>query len=391
MAKKKKKEEAIDWNKLAAGAGVEVLEHMETVPCWIDTGILALNYICSGKFIGGGIPSGRVIEIFGDSSSGKTLIGTNILKGCQTMHGIPILLDAERAISKDFAKQASKIDAEKFFVTEADTLEGCFNKIYTIVRKLRESVPIEVPIVIAYDSIAASPSEREFAEVDLDMETASKTQIKEAGAGADKPGERARICSKEFRKLPAFLKEHHATLVVINQLRMKIGVMFGDPRTGAGGGRALEYYSSLRLEMRSNRITKDKNGNVLGVNVNVKNAKSRCFKPFMEANRMYLFFEQGINPFGGLLEILIQTERIKGANGNWTVQEPYADGREIKFRSSKERNDVPSEVLLNCPALVDADSKEQVEYYIDLYRTAIDAVDKDVPSENEDDCSQTLG
>ncbi len=388
---KKKKEKAIDWNKLAEGVGVEVLEHMETVPCWIDTGILALNYICSGKFIGGGIPSGRVIEIFGDSSCGKTLIGTNILKGCQTMNGIPILLDAERAISKDFAKQASKIDAEKFFVTEADTLEGCFNKIYTIVRKLRESVPKEVPIVIVYDSIAASPSEREFAEVELDLETATQKQIKDAGAGADKPGERAKICSKEFRKLPAFLKEHHATLVVINQLRMKIGVMFGDPRTGAGGGRALEYYSSLRLGMRSNRIARDKNGNVLGVNVNVKNEKSRCFKPFMEANKMYLFFEQGINPFGGLLELLIQTERIKGANGNWTVQEPFAAGREIKFRSSKERNDVPSEVLLDCPALVDADSKDQVQYYIDLYQTAIDAVDKDVPSESGDDYNQELG
>ena len=100
---------------------------------------------------------------------------------------------------------------------------------------------------------------------------------------------------------------------------------------------------------------------------------------------MFLFFEQGINPFGGMLELLIQSERIKSSSsGNYTIQDPWAGGKKITFKANKERNDVPTETLLACPALVDATSKDQVQYYIDLYKSAIDAVDKDVPSEGDE-------
>lgn len=385
MAKKKNNDGLVfDWSDLASTSGAEILEDVESVSAWIDTGILALNYVCSGKFIGGGIPCGKIVEIFGDSASGKSLIGSNILKGVQTLNGIPILLDAERAINKDFAKRASKIDPKRFFVIEADTLESCFNKIYQTTKKLRSKVPLNVPIVIVYDSIAASPSEREFAEVELDMDNVSKAAMKEAGAGADKPGERAKICSKELRKMPAFLKENNLTLIVINQTRLKIGVLYGDPTTPAGGGRALEYYASLRLKIRASKITKDKNDNVLGINVNIRNEKNRCFKPFVEAKSMYLFFEQGINPFGGMLELLIQSGRIKGTTaGNYLVNEPWAGGKEIKFKANKERNDVPVSLLLECPSLVDAENKEQIEYYTGLYQAAIDANNDDVAKEVE--------
>lgn len=385
MAKKNKEEVQVDWSKMGASFGAELLDEVDSVKTFIDTGVLALNFVCSGRFIGGGVPSGKIIEIFGDSASGKSLVGANILKGVQTLGGIPILLDAERAVNKEFAVRASKIDPKRMLVLEADTLEQAFNRITRAIKKIREEwkIAMEKPIVIIYDSIAASPSEREFAETEIDLETATATQKKEAGVGSDKPGERAKECSKQLRKLPAVLKENNASVVFINQIREKIGVMFGDNTTTGGGGRALEYYASLRLKMRSNRVPKDNKGNVLGVNITVQNVKNRCYKPFVEAKNMHLFFEQGINPFGGMLELLLQSDRIVSSGaGNYSVCEPYADGKEIKFKASKERNDIPSEVLLQCPKLVDADSAAQVQYYIDLYQDAISAVDNEIAEED---------
>ena len=384
MAKIKEiKIDETDYSEMASSFGAKLLSEIESIKCWVDTGILSLNYVISGKFIGGGIPSGRIVEIFGDSASGKSLIGTNILKGTQTKGGVPILLDAERSISKEFAVQASKIEPTKFIVLEADTLEKAFHKINNAIRKIRDEwkVPMEKPVIFVYDSIAASPSEREFSETKLDLENATQKQIKDAGAGVERPGERAKICSKELRNLPGVLEKNNASVVFINQIRQRIGIMFGDDTTTAGGGRALEYYSSVRLKMRANKISKDAKGNILGVNVSVRNVKNRCFRPFVEADKLYLFFEQGINPFGGLLQLLLQIDRIDGSGGNYTVKEPWANGQEIKFKSSLERNDIPTEVLLKCPKLVDAESPDQIKYYLNLYKSAIDAVDNDIAKE----------
>lgn len=392
MAKKKAEKavaaeysDIVDWTKLAAGVDMEVLEDIEPVSYYVDTGVLALNAVISGKFIGGGIPAGRITEIYGDSATGKSLIGTNILRGTQQLGGIPVLLDAERAVSKEFAKKASKIDPKRLFVISSDTLEGCFNKIYTCIRDIRAQVGPKPPIVIVYDSIAASPSEKEFAETLVDMENASDAEKKRAGVG-DGLGARARTSSKEFRKLPNFLSENNATLLIVNQIREKIGVMFGDPRTTAGGGRALEYYASVRLSMRAKKVPRDAKGNVLGVNVSITNTKNRCFRPYAEVESVYLMFESGINPFGGLLKLMIQMNRITNVKPGWyEVMPDYSGGKSIKFQSNQERNDIPLDVLLKCPLLLDAESEEQILYYSNLYKSAIDAVNNDISQEDSFD------
>jgi len=380
--------------KISKGVGGELLDDRDknAWPC-IDTGILGLNYILSGKFVGGGVPGGVCLEGYGSSSSGKTLIGTNLLRGTQTANGIAVMLDAERTVSKAFAVQASHVDPKRFIVVESDTLENCFNRIHKTIRMVREDakVPLSRPLVIVYDSIAVSPSEREFAETDLDLENVSKAELKEAGAGSDKPGERAKICSKELRKLPPILAANNATVFFINQLRQKIGVLYGDPTTGAGGGTALEYYCSLRIKLSGSKHIKDHLGKVTGININIKCTKNKCFKPFSELHSLRLFFDKGIDPFGGLLELLIQAERIEPIKpaGNYKIKEPWAGGQEITFKSSKERNDVPAEVLLKCPSLVDATDPSQVQYYIDMFGNAINAasegniVEEDMVSEDE--------
>lgn len=718
---------------LAADIGGEVLGATDSVKEWIDTGNLALNYLCSGRFVGGGIPSGKIIEVYGPSSSCKTLFATNILKGCQKMGGYSLFLDAENSLSKEFAQKASHLETSKVLVLKAESLEKAFAKMTAAIKKIREKLGPDKPIVIVYDSIAASPSDREFAETEM-----SESELEKA---KDMPGERAKTCSKELRKLTPLLDQHNCTVLFINQVRMKIGVMFGcfskdtnvcfsdgrlvsirdvvenrmtgpikcynkktgelgnanitnwfengtidykngerwlhykvtggvcghmgftctpnhsvlkkhgdswiwtsaenmhvgdvmmsyyeskilkdsihksviygsllgdgcirirerdtgsfslanqeqpeylnwklsllpmlsmkkagndsrprvdsiyskeiktihdtfytegqkyrqipfnlklddlmaavwymddgwmknfekdnwqptasisikrfkkqpeqiklaikimcdfigetngvtyqessgnihigsdisdkffqriskfvpacmqhkipdkyrglyvpiiptevssemvsypvtvvqkregsprqhrslkkydievaghgaylvggnpgvvvsnSPETTAGGGRALEYYTSLRLRTKAEKRLTDKLDNVIGMGVSVSNVKNKCFKPFVNARNMQLLFDQGINPFGGLLELLVQSERITSISaGNYKVNEPYAGGQEIKFKSSYERNDVPADVLLKCPAMVDATDASQVQEYIDIFGAAM--------------------
>jgi len=376
------------YKRIAKGIGGELLEDRDKNAFgYVDTGILGFNYLLSGKFIGGGAPCGTCIEVLGGNSSGKSLIGTNMLRGCQTANGIAVMLDAERTLSKDFAMKASHVDPDKFFLIEPDTLEASFNRIHKTIRFVRQEakIALERPIVIVYDSIAISPSEREFAETELDLETVSKAAMKDAGAGADKPGERAKICSKELRKMPPILANNNTILFILNQTRMKIGVMWGDPETSAGGGKALEFATSGRVRLRSAKQIKDKLDNVIGINVNVECTKNKCFRPFTKLRGLRLFFDRGIDPFSGLLELMLQAGRIEAVKpaGTYKVKEPYANGQEITFKSSKERNDVPSDVLLKCPAMVDATDASQIQYYIDMFGGAVVDADQIIETDVE--------
>lgn len=361
MAKNKN----VDFNyeELAELLDGEVLDNVEIVKQWIDTGNLALNFLCSGRFYGGGVPAGKIIEIFGGSSSCKTLLGQNILKGCQKAQGLPVFLDAENTLSRDFAQKVSHLDPKRVIVIRADTLQKAFGKIHDVVRKAVSHYGNEKPVVIIYDSIAVSPSEREFAETKVD-ENASKAQKKAAGAGPEQPGERARICSSELRKLNPVISNSNTTVIIINQVRQKIGVMFGNPETTAGGGNALEFYCSLRLRTSASRKLKNANGNVVGMKVSVSNVKNKCFRPFVHVRDMNLYFDRGINPVSGLLELLLQEGRIQsGKAGNYQVNPQYADGREVKFKASLEKNEMPVDILLDCPKLIDAFGQEELSAY----------------------------
>lgn len=363
---------------LAKEIGGDILSEASNCRGFIDTGILAVNYICSGLFFGGGIPMGSLAEVSGESASGKSLFGANVLKGCQNVHGIPICLDAENAFSKDFFVKVAHINPDNFVLTTSDTLQKCFNKIHKMIRVTRQTVkrPIENPIAIIYDSIAVSPSEREFAATTIDIEEATDAAIKEAGAGVQKPGERAQICSLELRKLMPVVKDNNALILFINQLRNKIGVMYGDPRTEAGGGEALKYYCSTRLRMFSNKQIKDKNGRVIGMNVTFKNTKSRFTSPFQEAKNVHLFFEKGINPFGGLLELMMTIGRVSSVSpGNYKVNKEWtANGEEVKFKSSKENNTIPTNIILDNPKLIDAENIDQIAYYLNMFGESLQIV-----------------
>lgn len=377
MAKKTKEDFEQDFFKdLAKNMGGDLLDNMDSNNFgYIDTGVLACNYICSGKFIGGGIPCGTLAEISGMSAAGKTLIGTNILKGCQNRNGIAVLHDVEYAVSKDFAIKASKINAKTLVVTESDTLPGSFNKIHNIIRYVREErkIPLNIPLVIVYDSIAASPSEREINQNQFDLENTSIDKLKSAGAGVEKPGERAKICSTELRKLMPIVKKNNVLIVFINQLRTNIMASYGaDPMSESGGGLAMKYYCSTRMRMYSSKKIRDDKKQIIGTNVRLANTKSRFTDPFQEVSGIRLLFKSGIDSIGGLLDLMLRLGRISAGEkkSNYVVNEPYANGKEVLFKAKIEDGIIPWEVLIECPLLVDAENSEQVQYYYDTFGEA---------------------
>ena len=306
----------------------------------IDTGSLALNYMCSGKFIGGGIAGGKITEIFGPESSAKSLVSYSLLGSCQRIGGIPVYLDCEFAGNADFAEKCGHLNPDELFTYHPETYDRVEKKVINSVKQIRENFGPDAPILIVWDSIGVTMTERELAEIEL-PENASKTAIKEAG-GNERPGERAKAAGKTFRKLNPFLDENNATLVVINQTRANIGVMYGDPDITAGGGRALKYYASCRLAFASSKQIKDeKKDIVVGVNLIMKNRKNRHFPPHRATKGVQLYFDQGINPLGGMLSILIGAGRIEtSGKGTYKVMEPWANGQDYTFKASMERNDI---------------------------------------------------
>lgn len=396
MGRKKLENNGDDFfSSIAKETGGDILSDIDSVNYFVDTGNLALNYICSGKFITGGIPGGKLTEIYGPSSSAKSLIGNNILYGCQKMGGIPILLDCENSANKEFIENASHIDNKKLLRYSPQSLEDVFAKMYSVIDKVRKKNK-DIPIVIVYDSIGVSPSARELREVDL-PEDYDKATYKKIVGGNEQPGERAKICSRELRKLNSVMADTGATVIILNQTREKIGIMFGNPETTAGGGNALPFYASCRLRPQTQKkiekkITAKKN-KILGVNLKIKNVKNKTHKPFVESEGIQLLFDRGVNPLSGLLSCLLEEERLiaKGA-GNFIIKDEFLgeNKEDNKFKASIERNDVPLEILINNPKLIDAESGEEVAAYMKPYMAAInfhladDTVEVDVKEDDDE-------
>ncbi len=398
MAKKKTADAAASHNTAAAifatlaqKTGGDVISNTQAARYYIDTGSLALNRICSGRYMTGGIPGGRITEIYGPSSSSKSLVASNCLFGTQKLNGFAILLDVENASNPEFMKSASHLDVDKVIRYTPSSLEESFSKIYTVIKAIREHTKTnETPILVVYDSISVSPSARELRETDL-PENANEATFKKIVGGKEQPGERARICSKEFRKLTPMLEETNATLLVLNQTREKIGVLYGSPETTGGGGNALPFYASLRLRTQTQKkIEHEKLEKAIGVNLKIKNVKNRSCAPFCESEGIQLLFANGINPISGLLSLLVQDERVEmTAAGRYTVKPDFV--------GNKEANAVPIEVFFDHPKLIDGTSEEEVREYLKPYLVALDVlagdgvVEKKVVSEEMDTSYDNAG
>lgn len=382
MAKKKATDE-IDMDVLfaevAQDTGGDVLDQLETVKSFIDTGNLAINYSCSGKFINGGVPSGRIIEAYGPEASGKSLIGSNVLYGAQRLGGWAILLDCENASNGEFMQKVSHLNLKRVIRHTPPTLERAFRTIHVVVKKIREreaELKLErKPIMVVFDSLTVPPCERELLENDLPLDY-SVADWKKIVGRQEQPGERAKVISKELRKLQPMVVDQDVTVYIINQTRDKIGVMYGSPETTPGGN-ALKFYASLRFRTQSKKKIEHRTlEKFSGINMQVRNVKNRMFRPFVVADDVRLYFEAGINPISGLLNALIESERvIMKSAGNYVVAPEYTDAGEYKFKASKAENTIPKEVLLDCPRLIDATATDEVRQYLDNWGSGLAATE----------------
>jgi recombination protein RecA len=392
MSKKTKNTEDSFIADLASKTGGEVLSEVGKSSYFIDTGNLALNYVCSGKFISGGIPGGKLTEVYGPPGGGKSLLGGCCMAACQRMGGIAVFLDCERAANAEFSRKAGHVNPAKLLTYSPTTIEEVESKILNVTKKIREVKGNDIPIFFLWDSISVTPTEREWKETDL-TEGYSEADYKRIVGGKERPGERARAAGDALRKLNPFLDKHNATLFIINQIRSNIGVMYGSPEVTAGGGQALPFYCSLRLRVSTTKNFTDKNEQSCGILINFKNKKNRSFKPFLTVDGIQLFYDHGINPLGGLLNTLLMAGRIEAhGKGSYRVLEPWANGKDVSFKSTKEANLVPSDVLKQCPNLIDAETTEQVEEYLSIFAGAIELVEGGtLKSTDVEDVAEKLG
>lgn len=372
MAKKKNVDDNSFIKDLAQNTGGEVLEEIKQSKYYIDSGNLAINYASCGKYIGGGLPGGKIIEVFGPEATAKSLFGNCTLRGCQKMGGIAIHLDCERSANAEFAKQAAHVDSNNLVVFYPVSIEECERKIIAVTKKIREVKGNDIPICFLWDSLTVCQTEREAKEINL-PENYTKTEFNKIVGSLERPGERAKAIGDALRALNPFLDSNNCTLFIINQTRQAIGVMFGSDEI-IPGGKSLKFYSSSRWRTSANKEIRDERREIpIGVNLKFKNKKNRAFSPGYEVSGIQLFYSHGINPLGGLLGSLINAGRIEGnGKGTYKVCEPWAGGRDIVFRASKEANTVALDVLLDCPSLIDGNTKQDVLDYISDFRSALE-------------------
>ncbi len=280
----------------------------------IPTGALSLD-IALGI---GGIPRGRIVEVYGPESSGKTTLALHMIAEAQKMGGEAAFIDAEHALDPVYAKHLG-VDIDNLIVSQPDTGEQALEITEALVR----SGAIDVVVV---DSVAALVPK---AEIDGDM-------------GDSHIGLQARLMSQALRKLAGVINKSKCVVIFINQLREKVGVMFGNPETTAGG-RALKYYASVRLDIRKIENIKQ-DGEVVGNRARVKVVKNKVAPPFREAE-FDIVYGKGISKEGNILDIAVNLDIIE-KSGSWFSYngERIGQGRENVKRYLAENSKMKDEV-----------------------------------------------
>ena len=259
----------------------------------------------------GGVPKGRIIEIFGPESSGKTTLAQHIVAEVQKLGGIAAFVDAEHALDPEYARKLG-VDIEQLLISQPDTGEQALE----IAEELVRSGAVDVIVV---DSVAALVPK---AEIEGEM-------------GDSHVGLQARLMSQALRKLTGIVNKTKTTIIFINQLRQKIGVMYGNPETTTGGN-ALKFYSSVRMEIRRIETLK-KDGQEFGNRVKVKIAKNKVAPPFRVAE-FDIIYGQGISKVGCILDVAVDMDIIKKAGAWFSYNEDKIGQGRDKAKEFLEQN-----------------------------------------------------
>lgn len=272
----------------------------------ISTGCLSLD-LALGV---GGVPKGRIIEIYGPESSGKTTLAQHIVAEAQKAGGVAAFVDAEHALDPEYAQKIG-INIDELFISQPDTGEQALEIVETLVR----SSAVDVIVI---DSVSALTPK---AEIEGDM-------------GDVHMGLQARLMSQALRKLAGIVAKSGTTVIFINQIRMKIGVMFGNPETTSGGN-ALKFYSSMRIEVRRSAQIKQAE-KIIGNRVKCKIVKNKVAPPFRRCE-FDIMYNEGISISGDLIDLGVETEVITKRGNSYTFgEEKMGVGRETAKTALRE-------------------------------------------------------
>ncbi|WP_203961567.1 recombinase RecA [Actinocatenispora thailandica] len=302
----------------------------------IPTGSIALD-VALGI---GGLPRGRIIEVYGPESSGKTTVALHVVANAQAAGGIAAFIDAEHALDPEYAK-ALGVDTDALLVSQPDTGEQALEIMDMLIR----SGAIDIVVI---DSVAALVPR---AEIEGEM-------------GDSHVGLQARLMSQALRKVTGALNSSGTTAIFINQLREKIGVMFGSPETTTGG-KALKFYASVRLDVRRIESLKDA-GDVVGNRTRVKVVKNKVAAPFKQAE-FDIMYGKGISREGSLIDVGVEQGIIRKSGAWYTYEgDQLGQGKENARQFMRDNPDVANEVekrikeKLNIGAVPGADAAETV-------------------------------
>lgn len=285
----------------------------------VDVNVIPSGSLLIDRALGvGGYPRGRVIEIFGPESSGKTTLALHAIAECQKLGGQAAFIDAEHAIDPVYARNLG-VNIDQLILSQPDSGEQALQ----IVQMLAASGAFDIIVV---DSVAAL-----VPQLELDGEMTEQTV-----------GLQARLMSKALRKIVGILNQHDCTIIFINQLREKVGVIYGNPETTTGG-RALKFFASVRIDIRRTEAIKD-GSDIVGNTVNVKIVKNKVAPPFKNC-QVDIIYGKGISKYGEVLDVGVNLGILKRA-GSWYEYngDRFANGRDAGKKYLEEHQDLFEEI-----------------------------------------------
>ncbi len=281
----------------------------------IPTGIMSVDYalgVC-------GIPRGRICEIYGPESSGKTTLALHCVASAQRQGGIAAFVDAEHALDVAYAENLG-VDVDNLLISQPDSGEQALEIIDTLVR----SNAVDIIVV---DSVAALVPQAEI----------------EGSMGDSHVGLQARLMSQALRKLTGAISKSNTAIIFLNQIRMKIGVMFGNPETTTGGN-ALKFYATVRIDIRKSGASLKQGSDVVGNHTKVKVVKNKVAPPFREAE-FDIMYGSGVDIFGDLIDLAVKYDIVE-KSGSWFsyASERLGQGKDKAKEFLKDRQELVSEI-----------------------------------------------